>query len=119
MLFRSFEQPHAGDVLQKARRSLYSPLVREVMLERFFRHDRRRCLDAHQTPGTAAQIRKMRVLRRDGKDGRYRIMSGNRYDRHFPDTRFLGERISEHTDRSAGIDERMKQRRRKAYGCQQ
>ena len=65
------------------------------MPERFFRDNRFLRFDPHKAPRAAAKVGKLPVRSRDSRDGRSRVMTGDRYDRHFADPRFPGKRVGQ------------------------
>ena len=93
------QQPHTGNIFQKAGRTFDTAFVCKIILIRFFRYDRFFRFNPHQTPGTATQISKVLILCRNSSHGRSRIMSGNSNNWNFSYTCLFCQRICQFSDK--------------------
>ena len=119
LLAATLIEPHAADVLQETRRTLYPTLVGEVQFIRTVVDDSLPGLNTHQAPRATRQVRKLPVLRRDGSHRRCRVVSCHGYYRHGPQPRHLLHLLRQHTYLRARLYHAAKVPARQSHALQQ
>ena len=99
------QEPHARDIFQETRGSFDTALVGKILLARGVGNNRFRALDAHQAPGSAAQVGKLLVGGRHSGNGRCGIVSRHGDHGNRSHTRLLCDFFQQRTDYHARLDD--------------